>query len=337
MAPTIKEVAEKCKVSTATVSRALRGLPNVTPSTRNLVIKTAEEMGYSLDSIASSLRSGKTMNIGIVMPLADTWFYSKLATASETILNDSDYYAVRYSMNSLGGQSEFFKWLSKVKRVDGLILATMTLSKEDVDILRMINIPIVTVETKTDFFPSVTTNNVLAAKMATQYLLNLGHESIGVITGLHDDPLKFSVPQERLLVYQSALNQYEIEIRPELQVAGNFSFAGGAEATVDLLSVHSPPTAILTFSDEMAIGAMKTIREMNLKIPEDISVIGFDDHEVAEFVGLTTIKQPVALYGEKAATILLDQIDSKEKHDLIHVTFDTKMIVRSTTGPVTRK
>ena len=333
MTPTIKDVAERCNLSTATVSRALRGLPNVTPSTRDLVIRTAEEMGYSIDSIASRLRSGKTMNIGIVMPLADTWFYSKLATAAETILNDSDYYAVRYSMNSLGSQTEFFKWLSSVKRVDGLILATMTLSEEDIDILQKLNIPIVTVETKTEVFPSVTTDNVSAAKMATQYLLNLGHKNIGVITGLQDDPMQFSVPRDRLQGYQTALEQYEIDIRPEMQVAGNFSFAGGAEVTVDLLSVQSPPTAIFAFSDEMAIGAMKTIREMNLRIPEDISIIGFDDQEVAEYVGLTTIRQPVAKYGEKAASLLLELIRGEQKQTLSHINLGTKIIVRSTTGP----
>lgn len=332
---TIKDVAEKSKVSTATVSRALRGLPNVTPSTREHVIKVAQEMGYSIDRAASQLRSGKTMNIGIVMPLADIWFFNKLSSTAEAILINSGYEVVRYSMVSMGGQTAFFKRLATRKNVDGLIIATLTLSEEDIAILSSLNIPVVTIETKTDTFSSINSDNFTAAKLATRYLLNIGHHNIGVITGLEDDPFHFSVPQMRLKGYRAALKEYDIEYRPELVVSGNFSLAGGAEVMVNLLSIPSPPTAVFAFSDEMAIGAMKTIREMNLKIPEDVSVVGFDDHEIAAYVGLTTVKQPVIELGEKAAYMLLEGIDNKNQGSKPHIMMSNRLIIRRTTGPKT--
>jgi LacI family transcriptional regulator, repressor for deo operon, udp, cdd, tsx, nupC, and nupG len=333
MALTIKDVANRCKVSTATVSRALRGLPNVTPSTREHVIKVAQEMGYSIDPVASQLRSGKSMNIGIVMPLTDNWFYSKLSTTAEAILINAGYEVVRYSMVSMGGQTAFFKRLAARKHLNGLIITTLTLSTEDISVLSNLNIPVVTLETQTDVFPSITTDNASAAQSATSYLLNLGHNHIGVIAGLEDDPFNFSVPQKRLQGYQDALKAYGLKFRPELVVSGNFSLAGGAEAMIRLLSIPSPPTAVFALSDEMAIGAMKTIREMNLKIPEDVSVIGFDDHEIAAYVGLTTVKQPVTELGEKAASLLLEHIDNKNKDGQPQIKMKNRLVVRSTTAP----
>jgi DNA-binding LacI/PurR family transcriptional regulator len=333
MALTIKDVAEKSKVSTATVSRALRGLPNVTPSTREHVIKVAKEMGYSIDPVASQLRSKRTQNVGIVMPLADSWFYGKLSTAAEAILIHAGYYPIRYSMTGSEDQTSFFERLSARKNIEGLIISSLTLSPEDIHIIENMNIPVVTVETKTESFSSISINNFEAAKLATRYLLNLGHRQIGVIAGLSEDPLKFSVPQKRLLGYKAALKEYDIEFRPELIVPGNYSFAGGAEATIHFLSMPSPPTAIFALSDEMAIGALKTLREMNLKIPEDMSIIGFDDNDVSEFVNLSTIRQPVMQFGEKAATLLLESLASKNKVEHRHISMDTQLIVRGTTGP----
>lgn len=336
MPHTIKDIADKLEVSTATVSRALRGLPNVAPSTRARVLQIAKELNYSIDPRASRLASGRTMNIGIVMPLVDTWFYSKLATAAEAMLIGSDYYVTRYNVDSLSDQTDHFKRLSAGRHVDGLIVATAALGKEDIDILRNLKVPVVTVETRTEDFASISIDNTQAAQIATRYLINLGHERIGIITGLQDDPMHFSVPQERLAGYHAALEEYELETRPGLEVSGNFSLAGGAEAMIELLSVRYPPTAIFAFSDEMAIGALKSIREMNLRVPEDISVIGFDDHDIAEYVGLTTIHQPVVEYGEKAVSIILDLLENPGDITRPHLELDTQLVVRSTTGPPMR-
>lgn len=333
MPPTIKEVADRSGVSTATVSRALRGLPNVAPSTRDQVLQAAKDLNYSIDPQASRLAAGRTMSIGIVMPLADQWFYNKVSTAVEAMMVTQGYDVMRYSIASLGSQTDFFQRLSSGKHVDGLIVVSMALAEDDLEMLTNLEFPVVTIETETEHFASVGIDNVAAARIATRHLINLGHEQIGIISGLREDPMRFLVPRQRTLGYHNALREQEIEIRPDLEAPGNFSLAGGAEATVDLLSVHQPPTAIFAFSDEMAIGALKTISDMNLRVPEDISVIGFDDHDIAEYVGLTTIHQPVAEYGERAASLLLKLLEEPNEGALPHIELNTQLVIRSTTGP----
>jgi DNA-binding LacI/PurR family transcriptional regulator len=297
------------------------------------VLQAAKELNYAIDARASRLAAGHTMTIGIVMPLADSWFYSKVSTAAEASMMGHGYDVVRYSIAGRGSQAEVLEWLSAGKHVDGLIIVTMALTVKDVDILVDLDVPVVTIETETGRFASVGIDNVAAAKTATRHLINLGHEQIGVISGLRDDPMRFSVPRYRLEGYKRALREHGIEVRPELDVPGNFSLAGGAEAMAELLSVHQPPTAVFALSDEMAIGALKTIRDMNLRVPEDISVIGFDDHDMAEYVGLTTVRQPVAHYGERAASLLLRLLNGEEAGTLPHIELSTQLVVRSTTGP----
>jgi len=333
MPTTIEEVARQSGVSTATVSRALRGLPNVAPSTRERVLKVAEDLNYSIDSQASRLAMGRTMTVGMVMPLADQWFYKKVATAAETMLFEQGYDVLRYSINSIDNQNQIIRQLATSHRVDGIIFVTITLSDEDIMILLKSDVEVVTVETQTEHFSSVTTDNVTAAAKATRHLVKLGHKDIGIIIGLPDDPLHFAIPLERQEGYWRVLGEYGHKIRPELSIAGNFSANGAAAAMAKLLSLKEPPTAVFTLSDEMAIGAIKTIRDAGLQVPEDISVIGFDDHDLAEHVDLTTVRQPVADYGSTATRLLLEHMNSREHAPPTHVQFPTELIVRSTTAP----
>jgi DNA-binding LacI/PurR family transcriptional regulator len=225
--------------------------------------------------------------------------------------------------------------LASGRYVDGLIV-NMALVEEDMELLTNLDLPVVTVETETACFASVGIDNVAAARTATRHLINLGHASIGIISGLREDPMRFLVPRQRTEGYRSALRECGIEVRPELDVPGNFSPAGGAEAMIDLLSVHQPPTAVFAFSDEMAIGALKTVRDMNLRVPGDVSVIGFDDHDISRYVGLTTVRQPVAEFGEIAASLLLKRLDGTDKpeeEDPPHIELNSQLVIRSTTGP----
>ncbi len=333
MPSTIEEVAKRSRVSTATVSRALRGLPNVAPSTRDRVLRAAKELNYSIDPYASRLATGRTMTIGIVLPLADQWFYSKISTIAETILSTKGYDVLRYSVIGDTRKAELFDQLSASRRVDGLIIVTIPLTQSDAELFLEAKIPVVTVESETDYFPSVTCDNTAAAMTATRHLVNLGHERIAIISGLIDDPMHFPIPRERAQAYLHVLQENDIQIQSEFQVPGNFSYEGGAEAMTKLLSGRQSPTAVFAFSDEMAIGALKTIRDLGLDVPKEISVMGFDDHDVSQYIGLTTIHQPVAEYGEIAASQLLSSLSNPETPDLANIPLPAKLIIRSTTGP----
>jgi len=332
MSPTIEEVAQRSGFSTATVSRALRGLPNVAPSTREAVLRAAEELHYSIDPYASRLATGRSMTIGIVIPLVDQWFYSKVAIIAETVLNAHGYDVLRYSVTGSEGRGELLKQIATSRRVDGLIVVTVPLGRDEEELLRQTGLPVVTVETATESFPSLTCDNVAAAMAATRHLINLGHERIAIISGLSEDPMRFPIPGDRRQGYLRVLEENDIEFRPEFDVAGNFSYEGGAEAMTALLAVRQSPTAVFAFSDEMAIGAMKTIRDLGLRVPQDISVIGFDDHDVSHYVGLTTIHQPVAEYGDLAASFLLSALGDDGIEGERHRELSTRLVIRSTTG-----
>ncbi len=333
MTTTIQDVAVKAGVSTATVSRALRGLPNVAPSTREHILQVARELNYAIDSQASRLASGRSMTVGLVMPLADQWFYSKVAVGAEAVLFEAGYDVLRYNLARLGDQQEVFQRLISSRRVDGLIIVNLALEEDNLTYFEAMDCPIVTVERETDRFPSVCIDNVEAGRKATQHLVNLGHTQIGLISGLSEDMMRFDVPLDRVRGYRSVLEEHDIVMRPELNVPGNFSFAGGAEAMTQLLSIPQPPSAVFALSDEMAIGALKAIRDAGLRVPEDLSVIGFDDQEVAAYLDLTTIRQPVSEFGERAASLLLSWL-SERKTEPSHLVLPTRLVLRATTAPL---
>lgn len=334
MPATIEDVAKQSGVSTATVSRALRGLPNVSPSTRDVVLKTAESLNYAISPQVSRIASGRSM-IGIIRPLVDQWFYAKLAFTAEVVLSTAGYDVVRYSIDGTHVQPRFLQQLINRKLVDGLIFSTMILGDEALDVLEKAGLPAVTIEAKTDRYPSVGIDNFAAGQLATRHLINLRHRRIGLITGIESDAMSFTATHDRNEGYRVALKEAGIEWRSEyeVKVPGNYHYEGGEEAMKQLFSLHQPPTAIFAVTDEMAVGALKAVRDMHLRVPEDISIIGFDDNEVSEYIGLTTIRQPVADYGELAAKLIMEQVENKNGSLQKCVECPTELVLRSTTGP----
>jgi len=267
-----------------------------------------------------------------VVPMFTQWFFTQVVSGADAVLAASGYDILLYSIGGPEGRNRFLTSMPFRKRVDGLIIVDVALAAEEEKALAAAGTPIVLVGNGSKLFPSVRIDNVAAATTATRHLVNLGHEHVGLISGPPDDPLHFTAPLRRRDGYQQALRQQGIEPRPEFEVPGNFSLKGGAEAMAQLLAVHPAPTAVFAQSDEMAIGALRTVRDSGLRVPEDISIIGFDDHDMAEFVGLTTIFQPVVAQGELAATLLLQETGDGDPP--AGVVLPTKLRVRTTTGPL---
>jgi LacI family transcriptional regulator, repressor for deo operon, udp, cdd, tsx, nupC, and nupG len=331
MAASISDVAKRAGVSVATVSRALRGLPNVAPSTRARVLQAADALDYVADPHASRLAAGRTRTVGIVVPLFTQWYFTQVVSGAEAVLAAAGFDVLLYNVGDSDGRDRFLRTLPFRKRVDGVIVIDLPLDAAQQQALASAGTPVVLVGIPSERLPTVAIDNVAAATMGTRHLINLGHERIGLIANLPDDPLHFTAPLERRRGYQQALEQRGLPVRPELDVPGGFSLQGGAEAMAQLLAVDEPPTAVFAESDEMAIGALKTIRDAGLRVPDDLSVIGFDDHDMAEFVGLTTVAQPVVAQGEVAAQLLLGMTGGSAAPE--HVTLPTKLLVRRTTGP----
>ncbi|MFJ8581283.1 LacI family DNA-binding transcriptional regulator [Micromonospora sp. NPDC093277] len=307
----IDDVARLAGVSTATVSRALRGLPTVSAATRRRVLAAAEQLQYAVSPNASRLAGGKTGTVAIVVPRITRWFFGTVVEAVEDFLDQNGYDLLLYN---LGGREQtrqrVLRTASLHKRVDAIILVATPLRPADVTALTELDLPGVTISSGTGVpgWPCVRIDDVTAARTATRHLLDLGHTRIAHISGDPDDELAFTTHLDRRRGYQEELHTAGIRTDPSLDVESQFTIDGGIRATAELLTRGGPPTAIFAACDEMAMGAMTALRDAGLRVPQDVSVIGIDDHDLAGVLGLSTVAQPAAEQGLLAARILLNPL-----------------------------
>ena len=328
---TIEDVAEHAGVSMATVSRALRGLPNVAPSTRERVRREAERLSYRPDPHASRLAAGRTHSIGMAVPMLGRWYFSQVVTGARDTMKAEGYDLLLFGVGTGEERRRFVReWGVLSKRVDGLLLVDLRLDPQELLEVRAAGMKVVSVGDHYDGVPSVTVDNLAAAAMAVRHLINLGHTDIALI-GDKNEQLPFSVPEHRRQGWQSALTEHGITPRLDLEVSGGFNVEGGYAAMTRLLSAHRPPTAVFSMSDEMAMGAIKAVRDHGLEVPGDVSVVGFDDHELSHVMDLTTVRQPVIDSGARAATHLIAAINGAT--DAPDDVRPTELVLRRTTGP----
>lgn len=332
MTATIQDVAALAGVSVATVSRALRGLPHVAPATRQRVLRAAADLHYVAHPLASRLAAGRSDTVGMVVPLLSQWFFSHVVCGAEAVLAAAGYELLLYTVGGPIRREHFLAAQPFRRRVDGIIAVGLPFDDEAQSCLAGSGTPVVAVGISSAHFSTVTIDNVAAAATATRHLVNLGHQRIGLIGNLADDARCFGASRERREGYRQALREHGLEVRTDLQVRGSFSLRGGMEAMAQLLAADRPPSAVFAQSDEMAIGALRTVSDSGLRVPEDISLVGFDDHDMAEVLGLTTVAQPVVEQGETAAGLLLKMMGGEEAGPL-HTVLPTVLRVRTTTGP----
>jgi LacI family repressor for deo operon, udp, cdd, tsx, nupC, and nupG len=332
----IDDVARLAGVSTATVSRALRGLPAVAEETRARVITAAAALGYVASPSASRLAGGRTGAVGVVVPQVTRWFFATVVEAAEQALYEAGMDALLYN---LGGREQnrrkLFQTDALHKRVDGVVLVATPLHDEDLSVVAGLNLPVVTVSSGTPVpgWPSIRIDDMAAARTATAHLLGLGHTRVAHLTGggVYDE-LAYSTHLERRKGYLDALHNAGLMPDPALDVLADVTVAGGDRAARELLRRGEPPTAIFADSDEMAMGAMRVLRAAGLRVPDDVSVIGIDDHDLAVALGLTTVAQPAAEQGRRAASTLLQMLLGHPAQGQLAL-LPTRLVVRGSTGP----
>ena len=333
----LHDVAQRAGVSTATVSRALRGLPVVSEPTRTRIVAIAEELGYVVSPSASRLASGRTHTLGVVVPYVNRWFFGQVIVGVEQELRASGYDLLLYNLGDDAGRDRFFHEMPLRRRVDAVLVLSLPLSDAEVARLRALRVPVGLVGASVDGFACVHIDDVAGAGTAVRHLVNLGHREIALISGGDDVPMHFTTPVDRRRGYLNALDTAGIGYDPELEAAGDFTVAGGQRAMSDLLSRSRRPTAVFALSDEMAFGAMRTLRMSGLRVPEDISVIGFDDHDMSDLLDLTTVAQPVVEQGTAVARLLLDQLSAGVPSSPRHpFSLPTRLVVRRSTAPPQR-
>jgi DNA-binding LacI/PurR family transcriptional regulator len=329
----IKDVAREVAMSTATVSRALRGLPGVSEETRSRVMAAARRLGYVPSPSAAGLATGQTRTVAVIVPWVTRWFFASVVQGAEEVLRDRGYDLLLYN---LGGDDvarhRVFETSLLIKRVDAVLVLSLKPSPDELVRLERLARPVTIVGADVPGWATVRIDDELAARTATEHLLGLGHRRIGYLGGATRDVLDFTAPTARLHGYRDALADAGIAPAPDLEVDGEFTVDGGTRVARELLGRPDRPTAVFAASDEMAIGVLRTARELGLRVPEDLSVVGLDDHELAGFFDLTTVAQPVAEQGRLAAQQVLAALTTEEWRPE-QVVLPTRLVVRRTTAP----
>jgi LacI family transcriptional regulator, repressor for deo operon, udp, cdd, tsx, nupC, and nupG len=337
---TIEDVARRAQVSVATVSRALRDLPNVAPTTRERVAAAARDLQYVADPSASRLAGGRGLTVGMVVPSLARWYDAQLLAGAEAELAANDradgrtggYELLPFSAASIGGMDRFFGTRPFRKRVDGLIVAQGPLDEDQIERIADAGVALVTVGFLHEETPGLTIDHAAAAGLAVAHLAGLGHRRVALLGGVDHEPWGFSPLAERYRGYTDAIEEAGLDADPQLAVPGVCSLRGGADAMHRLLALSVLPTALVACSDEMAIGAMQVARDAGLRVPGELSIVGIDDHDVAEYVGLTTVGQDVTGQGSRAVQLLLEYL-TEGTAEVVHETSPTRLLVRRTTGP----
>lgn len=330
---TIEDVARTAGVSTATVSRALRGLPHVSASTRAEVARIAGDLGYVPSRSATNLATGRTRTVGLVTPHIATWYFAQAIEAVEQGLRAEGFDVLLMVLPPLPGQARpSFDAEQLRQRVDAVCVLTVPLTGTELDGLRALRLPTVFVGGSIAGSMSVRIDDVEVGRRACEHLIALGHRRIAYIGGDPEEPLNFQAPVDRRAGWMSALRSADLDPEPALDVVGFFTVEGGRAAMHALLGQCDPPTAVFAASDEMAFGAIDAARAAGVAVPGEVSVIGVDGHDLAPLFDLTTVAQPVLAQGRYAAELLLAALRGDRGHVQEHKLLEVSLTVRGTTG-----
>jgi DNA-binding LacI/PurR family transcriptional regulator len=304
----IKEVASRAGLSVATVSRALSGKANVSPRSRQLAQEAAHELGFVPSYHASSLASGRNHNIGLVVPSVHRWYFSSVLEGVSEALLDAGYDLTLYNV---GDQPERRRSVLNDfllrKRLDAVIAVALVLGEDEIQQLLAVHRPIVGIGGALPGASTIRIDDERLARLATDHLIRLGHTRIAHMTGDADLNRDFKLPGIRHRGYEAAMRAAGLAVHPEWQVAADFTIHGAYAAARRMLGTASErPTAVFAASDEMAVGTILAAREFGLQVPQDLSVVGMDGHELGETFGLTTISQDPRGQGRLAARTALE-------------------------------
>lgn len=328
----IKDVAQKAGFSIATVSHAFRNPGRVSDETRRKVLSAAKEIGYSPNMLAASLRTSRSGNIVAIIPdIADN-LNGKIISGIESIAHGRGYSVLLGDTQGSEKREQEFAAMVASRQADGIILMSHRLPFEVGDTgLLMDQLPPIVNGCEFaghETIPFVGIDDIQAAMDATRHLIELGHRDIAVITG----DINSTSCRDRLEGFRGAMSQSGLQPNENLIAYSDYSLSGGERAVDTLLIQKNRPSAIFCFSDEIAMGCMFALRRQQFSVPDDISVIGFDDIPIASYVTppLTTISQPTEEIGAACATLLLDLIEGKELQKLQYI-LPHNLVVREST------
>jgi LacI family transcriptional regulator len=304
----MRDVAERAGLSVSTVSHVINNTRAVSDESRQRVMAAMEELEYKPNALARSLRRRKTNTLGMIVPDSANPFFAEVARAIEDTSFAQNYSVILCNTEGNLKKQQAYTNVLIENRVAGILFVAAGISTELVNDLEQRRVPLVVIDREVPGVEvdTVMTNHAQGGYLATQHLIELGHQRIACIAGNSE----VSPSAERLTGYRRSLEDSNLTYDQRLVIKGDFQYESGYEATTQLLNLDAPPSAIFACNDLMAVGCISAARELDLRVPEDISVVGFDDVRLASFTNppLTTVAQPIFEIGALATKMLLERL-----------------------------
>jgi len=333
--PTMHDVAKAAGVSVATVSRVINKTGGVSKKLERRVEQAMKKLHYHPSSLARSFKMQETRLIGLIIPLLDHPFFSRLAYVMEQALFRHDYRAIICNTEENEVRELEYIELMLRQRIDGVIINSANENTDYLLDLNAQNVPCVLIDRNVEKFEcsKVFSDNSLGGYLGMKYLLELGHRQINVVA-----PFAFAHPvQHRIRGIRQAMAEFGLQESPDMFITSNeYSFEMGIETGIYLAKLQPRPTAIFALTDVTAVGIMRGLNQMNLRVPEDISVMGYDGIPLSAYVtpALSTVAQPITDMGITAVDILLKHVRSPELPP-DKAMLPTELVIRESTAPLT--
>jgi LacI family transcriptional regulator len=332
---TIYDVADRAGVAISTVSRVLNNSRDVSDATRETVLKAIRELKFRPNRTAKNLAQRSTPTIAVAVPTFTTPFHNELLKGVRSRLDEAEVDLLLCDLDWEAPKATLHNFLSR-GAMDGLLLAGLPIDEEIGQELKTLGAPIVLIGAQWEEMDSFYWEEEAGARLATEHLIDQGHERIGVITTPHDNRLR----NARVLGYKEALEDAGLPFDEDIIAYGRtkkhdgFSEEAGFEAMQDLLAMDESITAIFASSDVQAIGAWQAIRKAGKEVPDDFSLVGYDDIKVSRFIGLSSVAQNMHDVGEDATSVLLDRLQgTAESNDPVHRVVQPELQVRKSSQP----
>jgi DNA-binding LacI/PurR family transcriptional regulator len=334
-AVTIRDVARQAGVSVATASRALNAKQVVNVRTRERILTVMEELGFTPSPSARRLSLGRTLTVGVVVSFLTRPQAAERLRGVDAVLTDSEFDLVIYNVETVQKRDHYLGTLANSHRTDGLVVMSLPPPPEAVPVLGRSPIPVVFIDVHTTSIadlPRVVGDDEAGGRLVARHLVDLGHRRIAFVGDALHDPFGFTSSRDREDGLTRELAKVGVVIAPAWVGHGAHGRYEARDLALRMLSAESRPTAIVAASDTQALGVIAAARELGLHVPEDLSVVGYDDIEAADYVGLTTIRQQLFESGRRGAEILLAEIQQRSDQPPV-ARLMPELVVRATTAP----
>jgi DNA-binding LacI/PurR family transcriptional regulator len=298
-------------------------------------MEVVKELNYTPNLVARRLSIGKTLVVAVIVPFFTRPGFSERLSGVVSVLSPTEYDLVVHNIETLEQRNDCFRDIPRRERADGALFLSLPPHDEETTYLANATVPIVLIDSDhpaLTMFHRVTVDDVAGGQVATDHLIDLGHTRIGFVGDVVDNPFGFVSSRNRYLGYRKALEVAGLPSRPEYYGEDQHGRREARQTAKKMLALPDCPTAIFAASDTQAVGVLEAARDAGLRVPEDLSVVGYDDIEIADIMGLTTIRQMLFESGQRGVELLLETLENPDIEPVREV-LPTELIVRGTTAP----